>query len=85
MCAEEVRPDDIVGPGVEPRHHRGLGGALDERVEVAGLLEVGGLTDVAVHELDARLAQARDVELRSAAMEVVERDERPSRDGVRRA
>jgi hypothetical protein len=36
--------------------------------------QVGALADVAVHELHARLAQTREVELRAAALERVERD-----------
>ena len=63
MGPEEVRPDHVVGSGVQACHHRGLGGALSERVDVTGLLEVGGLANVTVNEGNARLAQARDVEL----------------------
>ena len=75
MGPEEVRPDHVVGSGVQACHHRGLGGALSER-RCHGLLEVGGLANVTVNEGNARLAQARDVGS-TASVQVVERHELP--------
>ena len=75
--AEEIRADDVVRAGVQAREHRGLGRALDERVDRHRLLEVARLANVAVDERDARLAQARQVQLRPAPLEVVEREELP--------
>ena len=72
--AEEVRVHDELGAAVDPRHHRRLGGALDDRVDRASPLKVGRRAHVAVHEPNAGLTKARQVQLAAAALEVVEGD-----------
>ena len=76
--AHEVRVDQEAGRPVRAGHDRRLRGALDEGVEAAGGPQVVGLAHVAVDELDAGLAQARDVELVVAAVQAVEGDELPA-------
>ena len=71
--ADEVGLHDVVAAG----ERRGLGGALDDRVELLHAEDVVEHADIAVHEGDAVLAQAREVQLGAAPAQVVQRDERP--------
>src|SRR5262249_55572955 len=51
---------------------------LDEEIERAlGLVEIARHPDVAVHEMDARRGETRDVQLAAAPTQVVERDDLP--------
>lgn len=73
--AAEVGVDDVAGRAAIASEHGGFGAAFQNQVDLADLVEVGGLADIAEDELDARGAQARQVQLRAAALEVVERDD----------
>ena len=72
--AEQVRLHDEVGARAHPGEHRRLGRALDDRLHGLDREQVVALAHVAVDELDAGRAQAREVELGAAALERVERD-----------
>ena len=69
--------DEVAGVAVDAAHHRGLGRALDDRVELRQRGEVGGLAHVALDELDPGLLQPRQVERRAAPVEVVEDEQIP--------
>ena len=75
--AGQVGVDQIGGVAVGPAHHRGLGRALDQGGDLGQAVEVGGLADVAADELDPGLLEARQVQLRAAPVEVVEREDLP--------
>ena len=75
--AGQVGVDEVGGVAVGPAHHRGLGRALDQGRDLGQAVEVGGLADVAADELDAGLLEPRQVQLRAAAVEVVEGEDLP--------
>jgi hypothetical protein len=73
--ADQVRLHDIVGARSHPGQHGRLGRALDDRLDRLEREQVLARAHVAVHEPDAGLAQARQVELRAPPLERVERDD----------
>ena len=76
--AGEVGVDEVAGVAVDAAHHRGLGRALDQGVDPRHeRSRSSGSRTSPLDELDPRLLQARQVELRAAPVEVVERDDLP--------
>ena len=69
--------DDIVRVAVYTGKNRGLGGALDERVDGIQRVEVGRRAYIAVNEAHAGLSQPPEIELRPAPFQVVKGDEFP--------
>ena len=69
--------NDVVGVAVEARQHRRLGRALDERVRRLERAQVARARARRRGRTRRPPREAREVELRAAAVEVVERDELP--------
>ena len=70
--ARQVGVNQVVGGRGQAREHGGLGRGLNHGVNGGQGVEVFLVADVAVDELDAGRAQAGQVQLRAAALEVVE-------------
>jgi hypothetical protein len=75
--AHQVGVEDEARVASDTREYGWLGGALDERVELAHRVQVLGVAHVAVDEPDTGSTQTRQIQLRTTPVKVVERDDRP--------
>jgi hypothetical protein len=75
--AEQIRLDRVVGRAVGAGQGRRLGRALNDRVDRLDGQHVRRLAHVAVPEAHARVPQPRQVQLRSAPHQAVDRDDLP--------
>ena len=70
--AEEVRVEDGSRRAALAGVDRGLGGAVDQKVEWREVVEVVGRADIAMAEIDRCISQARQAQLAAATLEAVQ-------------
>ena len=79
--ADEIVLDQLAAAGlaVHAGEHAGVGGRLDDPIAAGQRLQVAGIADVAVMELDAVLAQGAAIGLTAGPDEVVQARDLPVR------
>jgi hypothetical protein len=74
VSADEVGLKKIIGRTILTRQHGWLGGAFNEKLELAPWKTIR-IPHVATMKLHARLLQARKIQFRTPAVEVVQADQ----------